>query len=78
MSDPLSVAWGNPSSLWLVPANVALCATAVVCGYHVFRSVVAELRPLAARLFPAESHAFDVQDLGVTMADGGEKLPERR
>jgi hypothetical protein len=78
MIDPVTLAWGDPSSVWLVPANVALCATAVVCGYQVFRAVGDEVRLVAARLFPAENHAFDVAGLGVTMADGGEEISEKK
>ncbi len=78
MIDPMTVAWGQPSSQWLAPANLALATTALACSYVVLRSVAGEVRHLVARLAVSDAHAFEVDGLGVTMADGGEEISSRK
>jgi hypothetical protein len=72
----------DPETLWLNLTNVALGAVTLVCllafGRVAFREV-AELVRVRSRSRGANSaHELVLSDLGVTMADGGEEIDERR
>lgn len=63
----------DPAVLWLVITNFAMGAVVLVCfvllGGAILREVLGRLR--AAH--PADDHAFALPELGLTMADGGER-----
>lgn len=74
----------DPELFWLTVTNIALGVVALLCVGAVASAVMHELlaraRPRATSALPADDHAFLVPELGVTMADGGEKLepPEKK
>lgn len=71
---------GEPDTLWLDFTNITLgLVTLAAClwvGWGVVREVVFRLRLRKKRL--VDDHAVTVPGLGVTMADGGEKLADGR
>ena len=81
----------DPSTYWLSVTNAVLGLVVLVCIVAVAIGIVQELaakRRKAADLSKLDrevedlisaygGHAFQVPGLGVTMADGGEKLDEK-
>ena len=77
--------WSDPDSTWLNITNivlgvvVALCAAVMLGGIaHEFISRARKRRRIDAELdrdmrLLNDDHAFDSPDLGITLADGGEK-----
>lgn len=61
--------------LWLNITNFAMAAVVLVCvlmlGGAVLREVVTRLRRHVTS--GADSHSFQIPELGMTMADGGER-----
>jgi len=68
----------DPEAFWLNITNVALGIVVLVCLSAVGYSVVAELLERARKraLVAADDHATLVPGLGITMADGGERIDE--
>jgi hypothetical protein len=66
-------------TFWLDFTNIALGLVTLVCVIVVVAGVV---RELGHRLTHAkkltDDHAFDTPELGLTMADGGERIDRRR
>ena len=65
-------------TFWLDFTNIALGLVTLVCVLAVVAGVVHELghrRSHRRRL--GDDHAFETPDLGVTMADGGERIERR-
>jgi len=81
----------DPSTYWLTVTNVVLGLVVLVCCVAVAVGVVQELaarrrkavaaseldREVADLVSAYGGHAFQVPGLGVTMADGGEKLDDK-
>ncbi|HUK15858.1 MAG TPA: hypothetical protein VLW65_05565 [Bryobacteraceae bacterium] len=81
----------DPSTYWLTVTNVVLGLVVLVCCVAVAVGVVQELaarrrkaveaskldREVADLVSAYGGHAFQVPSLGVTMADGGEKLDDK-
>jgi hypothetical protein len=82
----------DPSTYWLTITNIALGVVTLICcvavGVGIVQEVVARRRKAAAlsgidrevaHLVSTygDSHAFQVPNLGVTMADGGEKIGKK-
>jgi hypothetical protein len=66
---------GGPEAFWLNVTNIGLGAVTLVCVLVIGASVVAELvARWQRRAVEADDHAFAVPGLGLTMADGGERL----
>lgn len=77
--------WNDPDSTWLNITNMALgiivllCAAVMVGGIaHEFLARARKRRRIDAELdrdmrLLNDDHAFDTPELGITMADGGEK-----
>jgi hypothetical protein len=83
------VNWSDPQTYWLNITNFGLGLVVLICIAAVAVGVVQELyarrkvhsmdrevRDLVASY--GDGHAFHVPDLGLTMADGGEPLPDAR
>ncbi|HTS30067.1 MAG TPA: hypothetical protein VMH81_29550 [Bryobacteraceae bacterium] len=80
----------DPSTYWLNFTNIALGLVTLICSIAVGIGVIQELaarRKKSASLsrldtevadLLAEGHAFHIPSLGVTMADGGEELREKK
>jgi len=69
-----------PDTFWLNFTNIALGLVTVLCVLVVAGGVVRELlhRRAQRALAGADDHAFATPALGVTMADGGERIDERQ
>jgi hypothetical protein len=81
----------DPSTYWLSVTNAVLGLVVLVCVVAVAIGIVQELaakrkkaaamskldREVADLVSAYGGHAFQVPGLGVTMADGGEKLDEK-
>ncbi len=69
----------GPDTFWLDFTNIALGLVTLACVLAIVAGVASELRQrLRARAAAAEDdHAFATPELGVTMADGGERIDER-
>ena len=67
--------------LWLTLTNIALGGVTLVCllvvGVIVFREVTARSRKRVTVPVYNDDHAFNLYDLGITMADGGERVDEQ-
>jgi hypothetical protein len=69
----------GPDTFWLDFTNIALGLVTLACVLAIVAGVASELRQrLAARSRAVEDdHAFATPELGLTMADGGERVDER-
>jgi hypothetical protein len=82
----------DPSTYWLTFTNVALGVVTLVCcvavGVGIVQEVVARRRKAAAlsgldrevadlASTYGDGHAFQIPNLGVTMADGGEEIRKK-
>jgi len=67
----------NPETFWLNVTNIALGVVTLVCflaiAGSVIQAVAVRLRERARVLVAADDHSFLVPELGLIMADGGEK-----
>lgn len=75
MFDPI-----DPETYWLNITNITLGVVTVVCliavGTMVVREVMAKMRKRVQVPAYRDNHVFAFSDLGITMADGGEKVDE--
>lgn len=82
----------DPSTYWLTFTNIALGVVVLICCIAVAIGVVLEIAAVRKRKAVAAeidrelsgltgpytgSHAFNLPNLGVTMADGGEQLRKK-
>jgi len=79
----------DPSTYWLTFTNIALGVVVLICCVAVAVGVLQEVaarrkRQAAANAFERElaeaysgGHAFNLPNLGVTMADGGEEVRKK-
>jgi hypothetical protein len=67
----------DPAVQWLIITNLAMGAVVLVCclllGGAVLREIMHRLRKTATNPSVADDHAFQIPELGLTMADGGER-----
>ena len=70
--DPKTV-WINLTN-WVLGFVTLLCVLAV--AYGVIEEAFIRLRKRVRAAHPLDDHAFAVPGLGLTMADGGEKLEQ--
>ena len=75
--------WSDPNTFWLNITDIVLGVVTLACLAFVAQAVAKEVYArLAARLpvrLRHDSHAFNVPELGLTMADGGEPVdPTKR
>ncbi len=72
------LAYFDPETYWLNATNVVLGVVTLVCVIAVSSTVLRELLQRARQhvpvLAPRDEHTFVLSDLGITMADGGEKV----
>lgn len=76
---------GDPKTLWLNVTNIALGLVTLICilaaATALFHEVSLRLRKRAMAPSAHDDHVLFHPDLGLTMADGGEKLddsPQRK
>lgn len=81
----------DPSTYWLGVMNIVLGLVVLICcgalGVGVFQEIVARRRKRAADagldrevsdlVASYDGHSFDVPELGLTMADGGEPADQK-
>ena len=69
--------FSDPQTFWLNVTNLALGAVTLICcvvlGTSVVVELLARLRQHAHVPVSADDHAFVMPELGLTMADGGER-----
>ena len=66
-------------TFWLDFTNIALGLVTLVCVIVVAVGVVRELGHRLSRAKKlADDHAFETPELGLTMADGGERVDRKR
>jgi hypothetical protein len=66
-------------TFWLNFTNIALGLVTLVCVIAVLAGVAHELgHRLVQRRKLADDHAFETPELGLTMADGGERIDGRK
>jgi hypothetical protein len=79
----------DPEALWLNVVNIALGVVVVVCVAVLAVAVMKELvlryrqraalsAELDADMRALDDHAFPLPELGLTMADGGERLDKTK
>ena len=69
----------GPDTFWLDFTNIALGLVTLACVLVIAAGVGRELLyRLRRRAVTEDDHAFATPDLGVTMADGGERTDVRR
>ncbi len=70
--------FNDPDTFWLNVTNIALAVVTLICCAVVARSVYQEIRVRLRKRAHAfavdDDHAFIVPELGLTMADGGERV----
>jgi biotin synthase-like enzyme len=71
----------NSETMWLNLTNATLGVVTLVCLVAVARIFIPELFAILAAkrarvAVENDSHAFDLSGLGITMADGGERIDE--
>lgn len=72
----MNVDWSDPETLWLNVTNAVLGIVTLVALLTVLGAAAAEVwaRLKKRATEPADLHTFHVPGLGLTMADGGEKV----
>ena len=72
----------NSETFWLDATNTILGAVTVVClaivGRVAFKEIRARVASRARIPLAQDSHAFNLADLGITMADGGVRIDEKK
>jgi hypothetical protein len=72
----------NSETGWLNLTNAVLGIVVLVCLIVVGRAVIKEIYVRAAKRvrvpLEQDKHAFNLQSLGITMADGGEAINENK
>ena len=69
--------WSDPEIRWLVVTNWTLFAVTIICLAVVGYGVAVEVLKRVREPRTVDDHAVLVPDLGLTMADGGEKAKDR-
>ena len=72
----------NSETFWLDATNVMLGLVTVICvaivGRVAFKEIRARVISHARIPLAQDSHAFNLADLGITMADGGMRIDETK
>jgi len=69
--------FGDPRTVWLNATNVILGLVTLACLVLLGRALIGEwrLRRERKNRVSDSAHVYAVEGLGLTMADGGEKIP---
>jgi hypothetical protein len=72
----------DPNTFWLNVTNVALGTVTLVCCFVVGYGVVQEIRKRTCEYktknVKTDDHRLFLTNLGITMADGGERIDEKQ
>jgi hypothetical protein len=70
--------YADPKSFWLACTNLGLILVILTCGIAIVRVLANKLRSRSSRRaepgIAFDSHTFLDPSVGITMADGGEKI----
>ncbi len=72
--------FGDPGTVWLNATNVILGMVTLTCLVLLAKALIDEMRVRRVRKarMSDEDHVYAVEGLGLTMADGGEKVPPEK
>jgi hypothetical protein len=74
--------FGDPKTFWLNVTNIALGVITGVCilvlGKSLFQEIVARVRVDKRATAKVDDYSYMVPELGLTMADGGERVDKNR
>jgi hypothetical protein len=68
----------DPQTMWLNITNIGLGVVTLICLLVIARAILQELKSRKSKIAEADDHAFAVEGLGLTMADGGDKIEKAR
>jgi hypothetical protein len=72
----------DPNTFWLNVTNIGLGLITLVCiavvGYSILQEVLVRVRKTRTSLALEDDHAFDAGALGLTMADGGVQVDQKK
>jgi hypothetical protein len=63
----------DPATMWLVITNFAMGAVVLVCFILLGGAILRQILGRVRAPHTADDHAFALPELGLTMADGGER-----
>ncbi|MGA9405633.1 MAG: hypothetical protein WBW71_00745 [Bacteroidota bacterium] len=68
--------FNDPNTIWLNVTNIVLGLVTLICCVAVGRGVFQDVRARIRKRVPVkvDDHVFVIPELGITMADGGERL----
>ncbi len=69
--------WSNSQTLWLNLTNAALGVVTIICAGFIAKGILMQFGFFAVR-DKEDYHVLNVPGLGVTMADGGEPVDEKK
>lgn len=71
--------FNDPNTFWLNVTNITLGVITLICCVAVGRGLYQEIVVRLKKRVPvsADDHAFSIPGLGITMADGGERLDKK-
>jgi hypothetical protein len=74
--------FGDPRTFWLNVTNIALGVVTGICvlvlGKALFKELIQRFRATGRATVKLDEYAYMVPELGLTMADGGERLNKDR
>jgi hypothetical protein len=74
--------FGDPKTFWLTVTNIALGVVTGICilflGKSLFQEIVQRVRAEKRATTKVDEYSYMVPELGLTMADGGERLDKDR
>jgi hypothetical protein len=74
--------FGDPKTFWLNVTNIALGVVTGICilflGKSLFQEIVQRVRAEKRATTKVDEYSYMVPELGLTMADGGERLDKDR
>jgi hypothetical protein len=72
----------DAETTWLTVTNIGLGIVTIICmaavGYVAFKEFFAHAREKVGVITLQDDHSFSFGNLGITMADGGERIDERK
>jgi len=70
--------WSNAETLWLNLTNGALGIVTLICAGVILKGILAQFGFFATREATEDYHVMNVPGLGITMADGGEPIEDKK
>lgn len=70
--------WSNTETLWLNLTNAALGVVTLICAGVIAKGILMQFGFFVSRETQEDDHILNVPGLGITMADGGEPIHEKK